>query len=274
MGQHPAGAIALITLLTDFGQEDGYAGAMKGVVMSLNPRARLVDITHEIAPHDVLQGAYALLTSYAYFPAGTIHVAVVDPGVGSQRRGIVLQTPRHLFVGPDNGLFSFIYDAEQPSEVHSLTRPEWWRESDPGGTFHGRDIFAPVAAHLSLGISPERLGERVQDPVRFPHSQATITRDEVQGEILHVDHFGNLVTNIPDSALGPRRFELPLRDYVISRVTRSYETGRPGEPMLLVGSSGFLEIAVRRGRAEEVLNLHRGDPVCIDFTGENRTGEA
>lgn len=242
-----------ITLLTDFGAVDYFVGAMKGAILSVNPRAQIVDITHEIPAQDVAAGAFTLLAAYETFPAGTIHVAVVDPGVGSARRPIVVSAADHFFVGPDNGLFTYIYDRHPHFEAVHITDTEYFRQP-VSTTFHGRDIFAPVAAALSSGVDLSSLGSRIPDPVRLP------TTHEFQ--VIHVDRFGNLITNITRD-----EFREGMRLSVNGRVISAFRSffgenaGAEGEPFAIWGSAGFLEIAVNGRSAADILGARRGDPV-------------
>ncbi len=242
-----------ITLLTDFGTADYFGGAMKGVILSINPQAVIVDITHEVPAQEVAAGAFTLLAAYNTFPAGTIHLAVVDPGVGSTRRPIVVSAGEHLFVGPDNGIFSYIYDRNPSFEAFHITAAQYFRQP-VSNTFHGRDIFAPVAAVLSTGIEPSALGPRISDPVRLLKSAGP--------HIIHIDRFGNLITNItrdnfPDGA------SLGVNGVTIRAVRRFY-ADEGDEPFLIWGSAGFLEIAANCRSAAEFLNVKRGDPIEIN----------
>ena len=264
---------AVITLLTDFGTADYFVGAMKGVILTINRSAAIVDITHEIPPQDIEAGAFTLLTCYRDFPAGTIHVAVVDPGVGSARRAIVVRAGSHddalhYFVGPDNGLFSYIYDREASFEVFHATATEYFRPS-PSSTFHGRDVFAPVAAALSKGIDPQALGARITDYVRLaPLAPARDDAGNLRGRIIHIDHFGNCITNftrpdLPDSS----SIKLTVNGRVIETLRRFFtdEHGSPDEIFAIWGSAGFLEIAINRRSAADFLHARRGDPVVLEL---------
>ncbi len=189
-------AHAIITLTTDFGLDDIYVGIMKGVILSINPACTIVDITHAVTPRDIAAGAFALESSCPYFPAGAIHMAIVDPGVGSGRRALVVETERSLFVGPDNGIFSFALSAPGLKAVYALTSTDYFLP-DMSATFHGRDIFAPVAAHLSKGVQPEHMGRRIDDPVILPQAVPVMRGAGIlEGCIVHIDRFGNLITNI------------------------------------------------------------------------------
>jgi hypothetical protein len=250
--------VSIITLLTDFGTADHFAGAMKGVILSINPKAVIVDITHEIPPQDIAAGAFTLLAAHSNFPTGTIHVAVVDPGVGSTRRPIVVSAGDHLFVGPDNGLFTYLYMryVNHDYKIFHLTASQYFRES-VSNTFHGRDIFAPVAAALSNGVKPSSLGEQIRGgQIRLP------VREEPT--IIHIDHFGNLITDIADRAF-PKGVSLAVNGRAITTFRRFYgeAIGAADEPFVIAGSAGLLEIAVNGGSAARVLGVKRGDPVEI-----------
>lgn len=266
----------IITLITDFGQADGYVGTMKGVILGIAPEARIVDISHDIEPQNVRQAAYVLSTAAPYFPPGTIHVVVVDPGVGSARRPIAVRTERAYFVGPDNGVFSYALAGmwtmsqlpsnqlrassfELPVTVIHLDQPKYWLPTI-SQTFHGRDIFSPVAAHLAAGVPFGALGTLITDPVTFPLPQPERLPDgSIRGEVLHADRFGNLITDIPMSWLATSEawiFEIAGRR--IEGLSATYATARRGALVALPGSEGLLEIAVREGSAAETLGVGAG----------------
>ncbi|MFQ6100182.1 MAG: S-adenosyl-l-methionine hydroxide adenosyltransferase family protein [Anaerolineae bacterium] len=281
------GQIPLVTLTTDFGTADGYVGTMKGVILGIAPIAQLVDISHEIAPQDVRQAAYVLYTAYPFFPPHTVHLVVVDPGVGGARRAIALRTPKGCFVGPDNGVFSYVMACEQVEALVELAIPRY-RLPQVSHTFHGRDVFAPAAAHLAAGIPITTLGPPVRDPATFPPPRLEITGDSITGEVLHADRFGNVITSIgllvwsgDELSLAPAfqqavdgvekeqmRFKVGEATVVmagqeIAGVDRTYAEVEPGETLALVGSEGHLEIAVREGNAAKRLGLHPGDVVTL-----------
>lgn len=237
----------IVTITTDFGLEDHYVGAMKGAILSINPDARIIDISHEIPPHDIFKGAFTLRNFYRYFPKGTIHVAVVDPGVGSQRKPIAVEADGAIFVGPDNGVFSFIYRGSKSVKVFEITNSKYML-SDVSFTFHGRDIFAPAAAHLSLGVSVEDLGKRVRKPVELPIKEPEVRKNEIIGEFIYLDSFGNLVTNIPSDLL-KHESTIFIGKRVIKGISKSYADVSIGKLVAVLGSSGFLEISVNQGRA-------------------------
>jgi S-adenosyl-L-methionine hydrolase (adenosine-forming) len=239
---------------------------MKGVILGINPEARLVDLTHQIAAFDVLEAAFALLRSYPYFPNDTIHVAVVDPGVGSARRPILASTARAHFIGPDNGVFSLVYEREPSTIVRHLTTERYFL--DPvSQTFHGRDIFSPVAAWLSRGVSPEQLGTRITDPVRLAIPAPECAEEGViRGTVIHVDKFGNVFTNLKPADFPPgRSFRLLLNGREITRLVTGYAAGGPGELFAIAGSAGFVEIAANRSSAAGMLGAERGLEVSLIF---------
>jgi S-adenosylmethionine hydrolase len=260
----------IITLLTDFGTQDAYVASMKGVILAINPRCRLIDITHEVRPHDVRAGALILAQAYSYFPKGSIHVCVVDPGVGSPRRPILLVTPRYLFLGPDNGLLTVVSHQENVKKAFALTRSKFFRPSI-SSTFHGRDIFAPVAGHLSLGKRPESFGSEIDSWVELDFGEPAIKGNELEGEISHVDGFGNLITNIREEVLVTfthgRPFVIRAGRARIRGLRKAYWEGRKGEPIGLIGSGGFLEISVREGHARKVLKVRRGTKIRVRIDG-------
>lgn len=258
----------VITLITDFGTQDGYVGTMKGVMLKTSPEVRLVDITHEIPPQDVFRAGFVLRNSYRYFPDGSIHLVVVDPGVGSKRRAILVKTDNHFFIGPDNGVFTFVYESEEIRTVVQLTEKRYFL-SDVSNTFHGRDIFAPVAAHLSLGVPLEDLGEPCNDVVRIDIPKPDIKRDGVKGILFYVDRFGNLVSNIREGLLAEsslrRRCKVFVGEEVIDGIKESYSEVNEGETLALFGSSGYLEISVRDRNARERLGLCKGTDVEVVY---------
>jgi S-adenosylmethionine hydrolase len=259
----------LVTLLTDFGTADYFVGAMKGAVLSANPRAQVIDITHEIPAHDIEAGAFTLLAAFETFPAGTVHVAVVDPGVGSARRAVAVETPGHTFVGPDNGVFGYVYERVERFAVHQLTNENFFRR-DVSTTFHGRDVFAPVAGALSRGVAVEELGPRVEDFVRLPFARPARRADGVlEGRVIHVDRFGNCVTNFTRQDFPVELFEQGMKMKVggseIRRLRRFFaeESDAAGEAFAIWGSAGLLEIAVNLDSAARRLGAGRGQAVEV-----------
>jgi len=252
----------VITVLTDFGLHDVYVGVMKGVILSIFPQARMVDLTHEIGPQDVEAAAWALLDAALFFPRGTVHLAVVDPGVGTERRAIAVFSRGHYFVGPDNGVFSGFYPAES---IVELTRPETFLP-EVSATFHGRDIFAPVAARLASGMKPPELGEPVTDPVTVNMPRPVEEDGVIIGEVVQVDRFGNLVTNVPASMVteGAKPI-IEICDRKIEGMSVCYSAAVPGQAIALTGSCGRIEIACPGGSAAKVLGGRRGDRVEINL---------
>ena len=258
---------AIITLTTDFGTRDAYVAEMKGVMLdiaaSTGHPVSLIDLTHEVAAHDVTEGALALDAATPFFPRGSIHLAVVDPGVGTDRRGLVLRTDRAIFVGPDNGLFTPFLERPRQWEAWEL-RAEEYRLPTVSRTFHGRDIFAPAAAHLAAGIAPERFGSPVRDPIRLSWPTVRAVAGAVAGAVLHVDRFGNLVTSIRAESLADigRSARIRLGGRPLPLVGTYGDLGE-GQAGALVGSSGRLEIAVREGSAAARFKARRGTPVVV-----------
>jgi S-adenosyl-L-methionine hydrolase (adenosine-forming) len=260
---------SVITLLTDFGTEDYFVGAMKGVILSRCPGAVLVDLTHSIPPHDIRTAAFILNAAYPWYPPGSIHLAVVDPGVGSERRPVLIEAGKHLFVGPDNGIFTLILDRWPAAQMRHLINRTYFLP-DPGITFHGRDIFAPVAAALAEGISPPEFGPAIEDPVRLESMRVEPAPDgSFNGRIIHIDHFGNCVTNLPADLLPPSTargdFICQVKELHISRLARSYSERlhEPDLPFLIRGSAGFLEISLPCSSAARALKINVGDPVLL-----------
>lgn len=257
----------IVTLLTDFGLDDYYVAAMKGVILSRCSQVHVVDISHGIAPQNVLSAAYVSLGAYQQFPPGTVHLAVVDPGVGSSRRGLILRTDRYLFVGPDNGLFSLV--TPELAEAFEI-QPSAYLPTTVSNTFHGRDIFAPVAAALAAGIKPEELGLPIGDPKRLA-PLAQVSRSKIKSQIIHIDRFGNAITGIERRHLSSEllRSSFSLRagaaDIHLQKRFYAEEPVVPGEPFLIWGSLNFLEISVTNGSAAELLNLSCGQGVTLEF---------
>jgi hypothetical protein len=252
--------MATITLTTDFGDHDPYVGIMKGVILGIAPDARIVDLTHQIPPQHIEDAAYALQSAHPYFPPGTAHVAVVDPGVGSDRRPLLVATDRNCFVGPDNGLFSFALELPG-ARAWVLDRPEYWLPS-VSRTFHGRDIFAPVAAHLAAGIRPEALASPIDDPVRLPPTQPErLGNSEIAGHVIHVDRFGNLITDVPGTWLEGGAWTCEIAGQVVRGPSLTYAAAPRGELLLLVSSNGTAEIAAREDSAAERLGVGSGTRV-------------
>jgi hypothetical protein len=256
----------VIALLSDFGTRDHYVGTMKGVILGICPEVTLVDISHEIAPHDVLDGALELAAAYKYFPAGTIFVAVVDPGVGSPRKGIAADTGDYRFVCPDNGLLSAVAREAPPRKVVELTERRYGRPT-VSRTFEGRDRFAPAAAWLAKGIQLSALGRPVSDLYRLDIPQAVFDEDAIRGGVLRVDRFGNLITNVERKAFEKfardARVQISAGGATVGRLVATYADIQTGEVCALFGSTDHLELAANSGSAADILGLMRGAPVEI-----------
>lgn len=255
-----------ITLLTDFGLSDIYVGVLKGVIAQINPKLRVVDLTHQIPPQNILAARFCLMSAYAYFPKETVHVAVVDPGVGSQRRGIALQIDIGFLIGPDNGLFSGVLSQTKILAAVELTNPEYWQTASPSTTFHGRDIFASAGAYLASGVPLESLGETI-DPttiveLSIPAKQTT--EAGITGCIQYIDHFGNLITNIPAAEVEGKKWSVILENQTIPS-SQTYSDCSPGEALALIGSHGWVEIAVNSGSARSRLQVDWGAIVEVKY---------
>ncbi len=279
----------MITLLTDFGTADYFVPAVKGVILSINPQAQIIDLTHQIPAQDVAAGAFTLGACYSDFPPGTVHVAIVDPGVGSSRRAIVAETGKQIFVGPDNGIFSYVYAREQQVRVFQIEREDLFRQP-VSATFHGRDVFAPIAAHLSKktlaknllasGLSPEQVGREVDDYVRFEIPQPMVGKDgkRITGSVIHIDRFGNCITNLTERELSPdlaiqsktSNLKSEIRILFAGRQITQFgshfaQAKRQGELFAFLGSAGFWEIALWCDSAAERFAIERGAEVILEF---------
>ena len=253
-----------VTLLTDFGTADYFVGAMKGVIISRAPGAPIVDLTHEIAPGDVRAAAFTLLAARDAFPEGTVHVAVVDPGVGSARRALVAAALGQLFVAPDNGLLSWVLDRDPGATVRAVTNGELFRRP-LSATFHGRDLFAPVGASLAAGFDPAEVGPPIADPVRLPaHRPTRLPDGSLRATILHVDRFGNCVTSLTRDDAPAVGATLRVKGHEIRATRRFYADGEGGDPFTIPGSAGFLEISVNGASAAERLGVAVGDEVVVN----------
>lgn len=257
----------LITLTTDFGAADHFVGTMKGVILGIAPRASIVDITHEVAPFDVAEGAFAIAQAYRYFPRKTVHVVVVDPGVGAARLPILVEAAGQFFIGPDNGVFTMIYDRE-PHQVRAIVNARYFLP-EVSRTFHGRDIFAPCAAHLASGAPASRFGKRITGCVQLGLMKPQqIARRVWSGVVLKVDRFGNLITNLHVDALPDirtRPFELSVGLRQIPGLAATFAECAPGEFANIIGSSGYLEVAMNQGSAAKAMGCGAGAPVEITF---------
>lgn len=257
----------IVTLTTDFGESDHFVAAMKGVVLSIAPRATLVDISHQITPYSITEGSFVISEAYPCYPKGTIHVVVVDPGVGTSRRPILVQAAGQYFVAPDNGVLARVY-LNQPARVRELTNKKYFRK-EISQTFHGRDVFAPVAGHLTTGVKPAAFGKVIHDYLLPVHlDPRRIGKRHWTGSIVKVDRFGNLITNLRPDALPEiltRAFTLVAGVTPIEKMVRTYAEGAYGQPVLIVGSTGYLEIIVNQGNAAKLLGCVIDTPVELTF---------
>jgi S-adenosylmethionine hydrolase len=260
----------IVSLTTDFGNKDSFAGGMKGALLNVNPLAQIVDISHEVGPQDIWEAAFTLKTAYSYFPKGTVHVAVVDPGVGSGRRPILAVTESYYFVGPDNGIFSLIFLEAERLEVYHITASHYFLP-DPGPTFHGRHIFAPVAAWLTKGIPPVNFGEKIEDFVKLNVPMSKKSPNVIDGNIIHIDRFGNLIINItfndikslfPEGA-GIGALSVAVSGKEIKGLSKYYSEAAPGQPGAIINSSGYLEIFLFKQNARTALSAKRGEAVKL-----------
>lgn len=257
---------SFITLTTDFGSKDPYVGIMKGVILDINPKVTIIDISHEISPQDIIEASIILHSASRYFPPKTIHVAVVDPGVGGPRIPILVSTPKYYFIGPDNGIFSFAY--KEDHRVIHITADHYFLPSDDS-TFHGRDIFASVAAWLSKGITINNFGETIQDYIKISIPRPQKIGDNVlEGEVIYIDRFGNVASNISRDKVRtftsePSRLRILVKGIEIEGINRFYAQAMDKGPAAIINSSGFLEIYLFQGNAEKALGLKRGNKIRV-----------
>lgn len=260
----------IITLTTDFGTADPYVASIKAAIYEVTTQVHIVDITHDVPPHDIAGAAYQIRAAAPLFPARTVHIVVVDPGVGSERRPIVVSSSLQYFVGPDNGVFSLIYEGDPTARTHHITATHYFR-AKPSATFHGRDVFAPIAGQIIRGIAVENFGEPVEDPVRIELPKPKITAEgRVRATVIYVDRFGNVITNLTRAALDALMERLGRKQVrgagaaaSVVEMRRAYAEGPAGTPFFLFNSNNDLEIAVREARAADVLGLKLGDAVEI-----------
>jgi len=255
----------IITLTSDFGLQDHYVSAMKAAVLEVEPEARLVDISHEIPPQDIMAGAWVIRNVAFMYPKGSIHLVVVDPGVGTKRHPVIVKMNGHYFVGPDNGIFSLLYD-QYKYEAVKLNKPKYWRKSR-GNTFDGRDIFGPVAAHLSNGVPMQEMGDPIEEMVVYHWAVPIGDKDGLQGWVLHIDRFGNLITNITESLIreyvGDRKLKVYVGTTVVNDIVNTFGDVEEGDPAVFIGSSGMLEIGINKGNAAELLSVHKGAQISL-----------
>ncbi|MDO9119123.1 MAG: SAM-dependent chlorinase/fluorinase [Nitrospira sp.] len=253
-------ALPLITLLTDFGSKDYFVASMKGVILTIHPAARIEDVSHHITPHRIDEAAYCLQACYRTFPEGTVHVVVVDPGVGSTRRPILVKTGRYYFVAPDNGVLTPVLNLEENVEIREIEHRQYQLQS-PGATFHGRDVFAPAAAWLAKGTALSSFGRLVTDPVRLNWPQPKVTARTIIGEIVYIDHFGNLISNISHTQIEAGklgRAEIRVGEHRIGNLVGSYSEGKADALHALINSNGMLELFLKERSASECLKIGVG----------------
>jgi hypothetical protein len=285
----------IVTLTTDFGSNGPYVGALKGALLSVDPGAVIVDITHEIEPGNIAEGAFVLAGAYSAFPSGTVHVGVVDPGVGTKRKAVLIETEKYCFVGPDNGLFSYLFSGTLSEPFSNdpilkrinITENKYFGSS-VSATFHGRDIFAPVAAHLGLGVKPEAFGPALDSVVTLPAPKPSFAKgadgstlageatlmSALSGEIIYIDRFGNCITNIKEADIDsyfqgvePARLKVVVKSVEMSGLCRTYGDCSRGGPVALIGSSGFLEVAIAGGNGAKEFGVAKGEAVMVCLSG-------
>jgi S-adenosylmethionine hydrolase len=268
----------VITLTTDFGLNDHFVGTVKGVILNIVPDVEIVDISHAVQSFDIFDGALTIAQAYSYFPADTVHLVVVDPGVGTARRALVVKTEKHTFVAPDNGVLSLVYGREERLHVREITAEHYYLQP-VSKTFHARDIFAPVAASLAKGVDSEKFGDLISDFVRFNAPKPkSVDATTLKGVVLKVDRFGNLITNItPQDApmlfqLDPLPFKITVGKREITEIKTAYAEGAPGEVFGILGSMGFLEIATNRGAAAQLAGTGKGSEVKVALQGAAAAG--
>lgn len=255
----------IITLTTDFGLQDHYVSAMKAVMLGIAPNVRFVDVSHEIPPQDIMAGAWVVRNTAFLYPPNTVHLVVVDPGVGTSRHPVVLKVKDQYFVGPDNGIFSLFFN-EYDYKAYKLNNSSFWREG-VSKTFHGRDIFAPVAAHLSNGVALEDIGEPIDELVTYHWAVPIADKDGLQGWVVHIDRFGNLVTNISeeliDDHLKRKNVKIYVGNTMLNKIVSTFGDVEEGEPAAFIGSSGMLEIGINKGNAGRMLSVDKGAQISI-----------
>jgi hypothetical protein len=253
-------------LTSDFGLKDPYVAEMKGVILTINPKATLIDITHDVEKFNIRMAAFMLASAAPYFPQGTVHLAVVDPGVGSQRRAILIQTEKGFFVGPDNGILVLAAQNQGIEHIYHLTNPKFMLHKI-SSTFHGRDIFAPAAAHLDKGVLPTEFGTEIKDPTNPEFTRVKRANGSLIGEVLHIDGFGNIITNINETDMVQNHAKLvkvELPDISLKLTFgKTYAEAKPKELIALIGSHGFLEIALNQGNAAEKFHVKTGDKIVV-----------
>jgi len=261
-------ANAIITLTTDYGTNDHLVGTLKGVILKINPDVTIVDITHNVTPFDLLDGALTIGAAYSYFPSKTVHVVVVDPGVGTERRPLLVSATNQYFIAPDNGVLSVIYEREKESLIVRHANVEHYYLQPVSKTFHGRDIFAPVASWLTKGWQTPSMGDEITDYKKFSIPRPKEADGALKGVVLRADTFGNLITNfrsedLPESALANGSIKFQVGNQAVTRLVETFAQGNNGEAIAYLGSSGYIEIGINKGNASRTLSLGRGTPVTL-----------
>ncbi len=266
-------AVSVITFTTDFGTHDVYAGVMKGIVLTINPEAHLIDITHDIPKHDIINASFMLANAYQYFPRGAIHVAVVDPGVGSGRKNIAIVTENYFFIGPDNGIFTVVLSKEKVLEIREIKNRPFIMDKI-SNTFHGRDVFAPCAGYLSIGKNFSDMGPIINNIKYIEYPKVIVKGNTLSGEIVSIDSFGNLITNIPEETLrsfkGKHKFEIYFAAERFNNIENHYNDVPICKPLVLFGSSGYLEISMNGGNAASYFMTPHGSTIIIQLLSGER----
>ena len=257
--------MSILAFLSDFGLKDPYVGIVKAVLLGINPSLHIVDITHQVAPQDVMGGAFVLGSAFREFPEGSIFLAIVDPGVGSKRTGLLATTKDYTFLAPDNGILTMAFRRSEDVRCYSIENSRYFRHP-VSNTFHGRDIFAPVAAYLSLGIRPSSFGPVCPDPVWLTWPEPAVKDRCIEGEVIYIDGFGNLILNIPADLISCHHLNRAYIKGIEIPLLRTYSDVEAGSPLALIGSSGFIEIAVNQGSAAELLVVDVGEPAVLSQT--------
>lgn len=258
--------MSIISLLTDFGLEDNFVAVMKAVILKINPQAQIIDICHGIKPQGILEAAFLLKSSFKYFPSDTVHLVVVDPAVGSRRKRLLVKTEDYFFIGPDNGVLSLTLKELRPLKIIEITNKRYFLKP-VSDTFHGRDIFAPVSAYVSKGEDVQRFGKKIKTFKTMSLPPLRITKRELVGEVIHIDHFGNLISNIDKDALENfiknKRFKICIKDNTIDKLSHSYCQGQYLKPVALIDSFNYLEIAINCDSASDYLEVDKGEKIKI-----------
>lgn len=258
----------ILTLTTDFGNRDQYVSAMKGVILKICEDVRLIDVSHDIPPQDIMAGAWVVKNSAFLYPEGTVHLVVVDPGVGTKRHPVVVRIKNQVFVGPDNGLFSLVADQDK-YDAWTLNNPEFWLKGTHSTTFHGRDIFAPAAAHICNGADPAELGQPLEELITYHWALPIVDDEGIQGWVVHIDRYGNLITNISQELFnkvnGNGNVKIFTGSTIIHDISDTFATVTEGESTAVFGSSGMLEIVINKGSAERMLGIEKGAAVSVMF---------